>query len=64
MSLCLYGENTQLMMKFVTIYTVQKLANTHLLMMTFVFMVNKHNLYCSKAGKHSFTYDDICLYGE
>ena len=28
-------------------------------MMTFVFMVNKHNLYCSKAGKHSFTYDDI-----
>ena len=23
-------------------------------MMTYVFMVNKHNLYCSKAGKHSF----------
>ena len=28
-------------------------------MMTFVFMVNKHNLYCSKAGKYSFTYDDV-----
>ena len=22
-------------------------------------MVNKHNLYCSKAGKHSFIYDDM-----
>ena len=25
-------------------------------------MVNKHNLYCSKAGKHSFTYDDIFVF--